>query len=137
MKKAVCYTDIHYPVGNVDDKMFSSFTEHLGRCIYSGIYEPGHPLADEDGFRTDVMDLVKELKDSGAKFTKVTSADKPIESFLLGWVLPLVIFYLSVLHVVPYRTFREQWRIIYVGLLTMVAMITPDGSPVTTPQPME
>ena len=62
MKKAVCYTDIHYPVGNVDDKMFSSFTEHLGRCIYSGIYEPGHPLADEDGFRTDVMDLVKELK---------------------------------------------------------------------------
>ncbi len=51
--------------------------------------------------------------------------------FGIGFQLPLVIFYLSVLHVVPYRTFREQWRIIYVGLLTMVAMITPDGSPVT------
>lgn len=51
--------------------------------------------------------------------------------FGVGFQMPLVIFYLSVLHVVPYRTFREQWRIIYVGLLTMVAMITPDGSPVT------
>ena len=43
--------------------------------------------------KVDDPDLVKELKDSGAKFTKVTSADNPIESFLLGWVLPLVIFY--------------------------------------------
>jgi sec-independent protein translocase protein TatC len=51
--------------------------------------------------------------------------------FGAGFQMPLVIFYLSVLHVVPYRTFREQWRTIYVGLLTMVAMITPDGSPVT------
>lgn len=51
--------------------------------------------------------------------------------FGVGFQMPLVIFYLSVLHVVPYKTFREQWRIIYVGLLTMVAMITPDGSPVT------
>jgi sec-independent protein translocase protein TatC len=48
-----------------------------------------------------------------------------------GFQMPLVIIYLSVLHVVPYRTFRSQWRVIYVGLLTMVAMITPDGSPVT------
>jgi sec-independent protein translocase protein TatC len=51
--------------------------------------------------------------------------------FGIGFQLPLVIFYLSVLHVVPYKTFREQWRVIYVGLLVMVAMITPDGSPVT------
>ena len=43
--------------------------------------------------KVDDPDLVKELKASGAKFTKVTSADNPIESFLLGWVLPLVIFY--------------------------------------------
>ena len=51
--------------------------------------------------------------------------------FGIGFQLPLVIFYLSVLHVVPYKTFREQWRTIYVGLMVMVAMITPDGSPVT------
>ena len=51
--------------------------------------------------------------------------------FGVAFQMSLLIFYLSVLHVVPYKTFREQWRIIYVGLLTMVAMITPDGSPVT------
>ncbi|MCD7745990.1 MAG: alpha-N-arabinofuranosidase [Lachnospiraceae bacterium] len=61
MKKATCFSDRHYSIGRIDDKMYSSFTEHLGRCIYSGIYEPGHPAADEDGFRMDVMDLVKEL----------------------------------------------------------------------------
>ena len=51
--------------------------------------------------------------------------------FGAGFQMPLVIFYLTVLHVVPYKTFREQWRVVYVVLLTMVAMITPDGSPVT------
>ena len=51
--------------------------------------------------------------------------------FGVAFQLPLFIFYLSILHVVPYKTFRQQWRYIYVGLLTMVAMITPDGSPVT------
>ena len=51
--------------------------------------------------------------------------------FGVAFQMPLLIFYLSVLHVVPYKTFREQWRTIYVGLLTLVAMITPDGSPVT------
>ena len=62
MNKVTCFSDRHYTRGHVDDKMFSSFTEHLGRCIYTGIYEPGHPQADEDGFRTDVMELVKELQ---------------------------------------------------------------------------
>ena len=33
----------------------------MGRCVYTGIYEPGHPTADEDGFRGDVLDLVREL----------------------------------------------------------------------------
>lgn len=61
MKTAVCFSDRHYPIGKIDDKMYSSFTEHLGRCIYSGIYEPGHPKADEDGYRMDVMELVREL----------------------------------------------------------------------------
>jgi len=48
-------------VGPVRPELFGSFVEHLGRCVYTGIYEPGHPLADEDGFRTDVLDLVREL----------------------------------------------------------------------------
>ena len=33
----------------------------MGRCVYTGIYEPNHPGANPDGFRTDVLDLVREL----------------------------------------------------------------------------
>jgi alpha-L-arabinofuranosidase len=40
---------------------FGSFVEHLGRCVCDGIYEPSHPLSDNDGFRTDVLELVREL----------------------------------------------------------------------------
>lgn len=48
-------------IGQVRRRTFGSFVEHLGRCVYDGIYEPGHPTANEDGFRLDVVDLVKEL----------------------------------------------------------------------------
>jgi sec-independent protein translocase protein TatC len=51
--------------------------------------------------------------------------------FGLAFQLPLVIFYLSILHIVPYKTFRSQWRYIYVGLLTLTGIFTPDASPVT------
>ena len=61
MQSAKCFSDRHYPIGKIDNKLYSSFTEHLGRCIYSGIYEPGHPTADENGYRQDVAELVKEL----------------------------------------------------------------------------
>ena len=48
-------------VAPVNRNLFGSFVEHLGRCVYTGIYEPDHPTADTDGFRGDVLDLVKEL----------------------------------------------------------------------------
>ncbi|MGR6917838.1 alpha-N-arabinofuranosidase [[Actinomadura] parvosata] len=47
--------------GPVDRRMFGSFVEHMGRCVYTGIYEPGHPTADEHGFRGDVAYLIREL----------------------------------------------------------------------------
>ena len=50
-----------YRVGKTDDRIFGSFIEHLGRAVYGGIYEPGHPAADENGFRKDVIGLIKEL----------------------------------------------------------------------------
>jgi alpha-N-arabinofuranosidase len=49
------------PVGPVSRRLFGAFVEHMGRGVYGGIYEPGHPEADEDGFRRDVIDLVKEM----------------------------------------------------------------------------
>lgn len=49
------------PIAKTDDKLFSSFLEHLGRAIYGGIYDPEHELADESGFRLDVIELIKEL----------------------------------------------------------------------------
>ena len=45
----------------INDRVFGSFVEHLGRGIYTGIYEPNHPTANKAGFRQDVIDLVKEL----------------------------------------------------------------------------
>jgi alpha-N-arabinofuranosidase len=48
-------------VADVPPRLFGSFVEHLGRCVYTGIFEPGHESADEDGFRGDVLDLTREL----------------------------------------------------------------------------
>lgn len=53
--------DPAFRVGPVDPRLFGSFVEHLGRCVYTGIFEPGHPSADDRGFRGDVLDLVREL----------------------------------------------------------------------------
>jgi alpha-N-arabinofuranosidase len=53
--------DTHAPIGAINRRLFGSFVEHLGRAVYDGIYEPTHETADADGFRTDVMELVKEL----------------------------------------------------------------------------
>jgi alpha-L-arabinofuranosidase len=48
-------------IGTTDRRLFGTFVEHLGRCVYGGIFEPGHPEADERGFRRDVLALVREL----------------------------------------------------------------------------
>ncbi len=56
------FADKHFPVGKIDRRLFGSFLEHLGRAVYGGIYEPGHPTADDMGFRKDVLELVRKLK---------------------------------------------------------------------------
>ena len=61
MRKARVLVDSDFAIGHTDPRLFGAFVEHLGRCVYGGIYEPGHPTADEKGFRTDVLALVKEL----------------------------------------------------------------------------
>ncbi len=51
-----------FTVGETDPRIYGSFIEHLGRAVYTGIYEPAHPLADEQGFRKDVLEMVRELE---------------------------------------------------------------------------
>ena len=48
-------------ISEIDPRLYGSFVEHLGRCVYHGIYDPSHITADVDGFRHDVLDLVHEL----------------------------------------------------------------------------
>jgi alpha-N-arabinofuranosidase len=45
----------------LDRRLLGSFLEHLGRAVYTGVYEPGSPLADAQGYRTDVIAAVREL----------------------------------------------------------------------------
>jgi alpha-N-arabinofuranosidase len=54
--------DKDYTIAEVGSRLYSTFVEHLGRCVYEGIYEPGHPEADAQGFREDVRRLVRELR---------------------------------------------------------------------------
>lgn len=53
--------DRDFVLDRVDPRLFGGFAEHLGRCIYGGLYEPDHPTADPHGFRGDVLELVREL----------------------------------------------------------------------------
>lgn len=53
--------DPRFQIGAVRRRLFGGFVEHLGRHVYDGIYEPGHPEADDQGFRRDVLELVREL----------------------------------------------------------------------------
>ena len=51
--------------------------------------------------------------------------------FGLAFELPMVIFYLVIFDIVPYKKLRGSWRVVYVALLVFCAMITPDASPIT------
>lgn len=61
MTTARISVDPDRPIGEIDRRLYGVLVEHLGRCVYTGIFEPDHPTADEHGLRQDVMELVKEL----------------------------------------------------------------------------
>ncbi|MFE7856850.1 alpha-N-arabinofuranosidase [Streptomyces sp. NPDC057403] len=69
--------DPAFTVGEVNPRLFGSFVEHLGRCVYTGIFEPTHPTADAEGLRRDVLDLVRELG--------VTAVRYPGGNFVSGY----------------------------------------------------
>ncbi len=60
--------DPRFAIGDVSRRLFGSFVEHLGRCVYDGLYEPGHETADAFGFRGDVVELVRELGVSTVRY---------------------------------------------------------------------
>ena len=51
--------------------------------------------------------------------------------FGIAFELPIVIFYLVIFNIVPYKKLRGSWRYVYVGLMVFSAMVTPDANPVT------
>ena len=78
-------------IADIPPRIFGSFVEHLGRCVYGGIYEPSHPTADENGFRQDVINLISSLPTIGrmaqghggnAQYDEIShgTAPKPMKS---------------------------------------------------------
>ena len=61
MMHASITLDKAYAIGQIDPRIYGSFVEHMGRTVYGGIYEPGHPTADAQGFRQDVLEKVRNL----------------------------------------------------------------------------
>lgn len=54
--------DLERQLGTIDTRIYGGFIEHLGRCIYGGIFDEGSPLSDEYGYRRDVMEAITSLK---------------------------------------------------------------------------
>ena len=77
MLKSRLIADRDFALATLDPRIFGTFVEHLGRCVYGGIYEPGHPSADDRGFRQDVLALTRELG--------VTIVRYPGGNFLSGY----------------------------------------------------
>ena len=71
----ICNKD--FQIDKVDTRMFGSFVEHMGRVVYSGIYEPDNQNADKDGFRQDVIDRMTEMN--------VTTVRYPGGNFVSGY----------------------------------------------------
>ena len=72
MRKAKVLVDRDFAIGDTDPRLFGAFVEHLGRCVYGGIYEPGHPAADA------AIDAASEMFDECAEQAGVGMADGKI-----------------------------------------------------------
>lgn len=62
MSNAKVFIDTNRTISEISPLLFGGFIEHMGRCVYEGIYDPKSPLADKDGMRTDVLDALSEQK---------------------------------------------------------------------------
>ncbi len=60
-QRALIKIDTDRTIGEISPLLYGNFVEHLGRCVYGGVYDPGSPLADEHGFRKDVLDATRDI----------------------------------------------------------------------------
>lgn len=60
-EKSKIVVNHNFIIGEVSPRLFGSFVEHMGSVVYTGIYEPTHEKADENGFRKDVLEKIKQL----------------------------------------------------------------------------
>ena len=60
--------DLGQRIAGIDRNIFGGFVEHLGRCVYGGVFEPGSPLARSDGLRTDVLEASRRLRYSNIRY---------------------------------------------------------------------
>ena len=77
MPKTRVVLDPHYTIAPVDPRIFGGFLEHLGRCVYEGVYHPGAPGAEESGFRQDVL--------GGLRGMNLTAVRYPGGNFASGY----------------------------------------------------
>ena len=68
MEKTKLLIHRKFTKGKIDPRIYGSFVEHMGRVVYTGIYEPGHSSADADGFRRDVMKAAREMGVSAVRY---------------------------------------------------------------------
>lgn len=73
-------------------------------------------------------DAVQTIPDAGKYFTGATLL---MIGFGIGFELPVVVFYLVLFDIVPYKKLRQNWRVAYVAIMVIASMATPDWSPVT------
>ena len=62
MDRTTLILHTQFPIGEVSPLIFGGFLEHLGRSIYTGVYDPASAHADADGMRRDVIDALRELE---------------------------------------------------------------------------
>ena len=64
-KTAKMVIDKDFQISRVDERIYGSFIEHLGRAVYDGLYQPGNPLSDEGGFRKVLICLLYAYEGGG------------------------------------------------------------------------
>ena len=77
MQKAKITIHPDYRIGEIDRRLFGAFLEPIGSWIYGSIWNPRHPLADDMGFRRDILEMTKELG--------IPAIRMPGGNFTSGW----------------------------------------------------